>query len=115
MLQKASMKKKIGLEIDEVGAYTENDQWIPILALDHTNHKMFIADCVYDTNAYAKSDFEKFKEKSSTLEFLNKKYGTYECVYGVFSVYPFEKDLLDYALETPNLFLFNGLTLYSLK
>ncbi|MGI6556396.1 MAG: ATP-binding protein [Pseudoramibacter sp.] len=115
MLQKASMKKKIGLEIDEVGAYTENDQWIPILALDHTNHKMFIADCVYDTNAYAKSDFEKFKEKSSTLEFLNKKCSTYECVYGVFSVYPFEKDLLDYALETPNLFLFNGLTLYSLK
>ncbi|MSS19658.1 AAA family ATPase [Pseudoramibacter porci] len=115
IIKTASIKKKIGIEIDEVGGYTENDQWIPILAFDHSHRKMLIADCVYDTNAYGKLDFEKFKEKSTGLEALNKKYSTYERVYGVFSVYPFEKDLLDFALEASDLFLFNGLSLYSLK
>jgi AAA+ ATPase superfamily predicted ATPase len=115
MLQMVSLKKKIGMEVNQVGRYAENNQFIPIVAVDQEGHKIFVADCAYGTKAYSKKDFESFKEHVNQMAGFNKRYRNYDIVYGVFSVYPFEKDLLDFALNVSDLILFNGLTLYSLS
>lgn len=114
MLAMPSLQKKIGMGVTQAGRYIENNQTLPIFALDQEARKIFIADCVYGTEAYSKKDFDDFKEKINQMAGFNKRYKNYDRVYGVFSVYPFEKDLLDYALDVSDLILFNGLSLYAL-
>lgn len=114
ILTTASKQKVIPITCNELGVFFNRDTTVDILGLDHTRKCIFLADCSYDNKAYTKADYEAFVEKCENIKEL-KAYKQYDRIYGIFASHPFDSELMDYALTTKNVMLFNGITLYSLN
>ena len=86
-----------------------------ILGIDVDNRKIFLGDCNYSNQPYTMDKFEQFVSHCENIKEIKRNFKNYERVYGIFSAYPFDKELLDFALITKNVLLFNGITIYSLN
>lgn len=112
----ASKQGTIPIKCKEVGEYfNRREDQVNILGIDAEEKKLFLGDCVYSNQPYTKKQFDEFVEKCEDIKELRKTFKNYEWIYGIFSAYPFEEELLDYALITENVLLFNGITVYSLN
>jgi hypothetical protein len=112
----AAAQDSLPMRTDAVGEYfDDDDNKIPIVAVDEEQKKIFFGDCVFTSEAYTKKKFDYFVEKTQGIKRLKKTYKDYTWIFGVFSAYPFEQELLDYSLSEDNVLLFNGITIYSLN
>ena len=112
----AAAQDSLPMRTDAVGEYfDDDDNKIPIVAVDEEQKKIFFGDCVFTSEAYTKKKFDYFVEKTQEIKRLKKTYKDYTWIFGVFSAYPFEQELLDYSLSEDNVLLFNGITIYSLN
>ncbi|MBR0383095.1 MAG: ATP-binding protein [Eubacteriaceae bacterium] len=112
----ASRQGGVPIRCAEVGEYfNRHHEGIDILGIDVENRKVFLGDCNYSNQPYTKAKFDRFVEHCESIKEIRRNFKNYEKVYGIFSAYPFDKELLDYALITKNVLLFNGITIYSLN
>jgi len=111
----ASRQDSLPLNCDEVGLYFNHDEQIDVLGIDNTKKRVFFGDCAYSNKSYTKAEYDAFVERVQNIKELRRTFKDYEWVYGIFSAYPFESELLDYSLITKNVLLFNGITIYSLN
>lgn len=114
ILLAACKQKTIPLNCDSVGTFFNKDMSVDIVGIDNTRKCLFIGDCKYGDETYTKGQYDAFVAKCETIKEF-KAYKGYERIYGIFSSHPFDKDLMDYAMITKNVLLFNGITIYSLN
>ena len=112
----ASRQGSVPIHCGEVGEYfNRHHEGIDILGIDVDNRKIFLGDCNYSNQPYTMDKFEQFVSHCENIKEIKRNFKNYERVYGIFSAYPFDKELLDFALITKNVLLFNGITIYSLN
>ncbi|MGL6293355.1 ATP-binding protein [Eubacterium aggregans] len=110
----ACKQKTIPINCDTVGSFFNKATAVDIVGIDNTRKCLFLGDCAYRGEAYTKADYEAFVDKCEEIKEL-RAYKDYDRVYGVFANRPFESDLMEYAMLTKNVLLFNGITIYSLN
>ncbi|MGI6110519.1 MAG: ATP-binding protein [Eubacteriaceae bacterium] len=105
-------QKSFDFVCDKVGSFWDRDgNMVDIAALDHSQKKIFLGECIYSDEKPSLADFEDFIRDCGTLKDLGK-YRDYTRVYGLFTITHPERELIDYAMNNDNVVVFEGTTLY---
>lgn len=104
-------QKSMDFICDKIGSIWNDNQDIPIAAIDNRQKKLFLADTHFSLSDYPLERFERFIESCENCKEL-ARYKSYERIYGLFTVARPSRTLMDYVLEHDNIVLFTGVTLY---
>ncbi|MEG0378576.1 MAG: DUF234 domain-containing protein, partial [Eubacterium sp.] len=108
----ACRQGNIPFRTDHVGEFfSKNGEDIDIIGIDDQHNRIFFGDCFYNNRQYTMDMFDDFVEECKAAKEF-KPYKEYTWIFGAFSASPFDNDLMDYALITPNIILFEGVTVY---
>lgn len=91
---------------------TKDGDQIDLLAIDDTGKQLFMAECVFEGRPYSLDAFEAFQEQCTGVKTM-RAFKDYKVIYGVFTTEGFRQDLMDYCTITPDILLFDGITMYA--
>lgn len=115
IFQTACKQGGIPFKVDRIGSFwNKNNETVDIVAIDEQRHRVFFGDCLYATKPYTMEAYDDFVEVCSDIREF-KAFKDYNRSYGIFTAGTFDPDLMDYALITSDVYLFNGVRVYSKK
>ena len=105
----------IPFKIDRIGTFwNKNEETVDIVAVDEQRKRIFLGDCLYSNKPYTMEAYDDFVENCSDIREF-KVFKDYDWTHGVFTANPFDPALMDYAMITSDVYMFNGITVYSRK
>ena len=103
---------EIPLQPSRIGAYWLNDYdgdtEIDVMAIDHTNRRIFAGECKYHIRPVDAPVYFSLKEKMNSAAEIHRAYPDYDIVFGLFSKSGFTGRMLDIAKENPGIYLIQG-------
>ena len=114
----ANQQNSLYYECDQIGTIRDNSgRTIDVVGIDSQKKYIFLGDCYFGNLHYTRKQFDEFTQKCAEMKEMKemKAYKNYKFIYGVCSNMPFEEALIDFALLSKNIMLFNGITLYALN
>lgn len=114
VLSIASHNGGVPLKCDTIGTYFNKEIDIDVVGIDEKNQKLFLGDCAFEGEPYNNDRLDSFINKCASLKDL-KAFKDYDRYFGIFSTGPFDQSLMNRALVSQNILLFNGITMYSMN
>lgn len=94
-----------------IGSYWNDNINIPLVAIDNQNKEVIFVDTSFSLKDYNLDNFIDFIEKIENEKDF-KKFKNYKKIYGLYTLNNPTDDLMRYALDNPNIYLFSGTNLF---